>query len=69
MAASQSSNDVPVELVINGLSITKEEVIVEELCKSFFPKTKNIGPTQQDTINKVLIKEIAKNRNANDFSN
>ena len=51
MAASQSSNDVPVELVINGQSITKEEVIVKELCKSFFPRTKNIGPTQENTIN------------------
>ena len=32
------------------------------MCKSFFPKTKNIGPTQQDTINhyKSYLKESPK---------
>jgi hypothetical protein len=44
LAASQCSNYLPGELIINGQSITEREVIVEKLCKSFFPKAKNMGP-------------------------
>ena len=52
LAASQCSNYLPGELIINGQSITEREVIVEKLCKSFFPKAKNMGPAQQTIFHK-----------------
>lgn len=61
LAASQCRNYLPGELIINGQSVTEKEVIVEELCKSFFPraKNKNMGPAQQNIIRnfKMYLKE------------
>ena len=50
VAASQGGKEIPGELIINGQSVTEKGVIVKELCKSFFPKEKQTGPVQENTI-------------------
>jgi hypothetical protein len=50
LSISQNTSQVPMELVVDGRSMTEEEEIIKELGNSFFPAQKPIDPEQEEII-------------------
>ena len=46
LAKTQTTSDIPTELIVDGSSITNETEILSHLSKSFFPSAKPLGPDQ-----------------------